>query len=426
MSLQPRTVNVLMSVTGLLLAIVIGEVTLRLGGVSYPILTQIDGDLGASLRPGAEGWWRREGEAYIRINSAGLRDREHTLHKPIGHFRIAVLGDSYAEALQVPQEETFWAVLERELVACPSLGNRTPEVINFGVSGYGTAQELLMLRRKVWPYSPDLVLLTVTTGNDIRNNSALLERDPKKPYFRLNDGRLEEIFPYRDSVSFRLRQSLPGTWLYRLWNSSRIAQLLSEVARRSYAPQEAASQPDNIGGFRPEFDEAGLDSAVYKAPQDEAWTDAWAVTEALLRSIRDDTRSHQVPLVIATLSNSVQVHPNPAVRRAVAESLGILDLFYPDDRIRDFARREGLAVMTLVPKLQAYAEERGEFLHGFDNSGLGHGHWNRLGHGVAGELLAQGICRSLSAQVAEFGDRPAGSTRVQGMAQVSTVSEQGE
>jgi len=54
------------------------------------------------LRPGAEGWWSKEGGAYVRINNGGLRDREHAKAKPTNALRIAVLGDSYAEALQVP------------------------------------------------------------------------------------------------------------------------------------------------------------------------------------------------------------------------------------------------------------------------------------------------------------------------------------
>ena len=36
-----------------------------------------------------------------------------------------------------------------------------------GVSGYGTTQELVTLREKVWRYSPDMVLLAVTTNNDV-------------------------------------------------------------------------------------------------------------------------------------------------------------------------------------------------------------------------------------------------------------------
>ena len=45
------------------------------------------------------------------------------------------------------------------------------------MGGYGTTQELLTLQHEVWKYSPDLVLLAVTTGNDISDNSRRLKRN---------------------------------------------------------------------------------------------------------------------------------------------------------------------------------------------------------------------------------------------------------
>ena len=86
------------------------------------------------------------GRTFVRTSSAGLRDREHTVDKPPGTVRVAVLGDSFAEAFQVAADQTFWVVLERELGRCPAYAGRAVEEINFGVGGYGTAQELLILR----------------------------------------------------------------------------------------------------------------------------------------------------------------------------------------------------------------------------------------------------------------------------------------
>ena len=49
------------------------------------------------------------------INSDGLRDREHAKRKPLGTFRVAVLGDSFTLATHVDVEKTYWSVLERYL-----------------------------------------------------------------------------------------------------------------------------------------------------------------------------------------------------------------------------------------------------------------------------------------------------------------------
>src|ERR1044072_8242469 len=174
--------------SSLVVGLLIFELFLRAVGFTYPVFYEPDASRGYALRPGMAGWDRKEGEAFVRINSDGLRDREHTKEKPADTLRVAVVGDSYAEAFQVAQEKAFWAVMERRLQDCPALGGRRVEVINFGVSGYGTAQELITLREKVWEYSPDVVLLAVTTNNDVLDNSRALKLTDEIPYFTLRGG----------------------------------------------------------------------------------------------------------------------------------------------------------------------------------------------------------------------------------------------
>jgi len=157
------------------------EIVLRIVGYAPPNFYIHDPVVGVALCPNAEGWWTKEGRDYVRINSQGLRDCEHTKAKPENAVRIAVLGDSYAEALQLPMEKAFWAIMEASLRECGSLPGQNVEVINFGVSGYGTAQELLILRQKVWDYSPDIVLLAITSLNDITDDSRALKQSNDVP-----------------------------------------------------------------------------------------------------------------------------------------------------------------------------------------------------------------------------------------------------
>src|SRR5438132_9116104 len=191
---------------GLLFGCLLAEIALRIAGFSYPEFYQPDDSRGYALRPGMEGWYRKEGEAYVRINSDGLRDREHSKAKPAGTFRIAVVGDSYPEALPVGMEDAFWAVLERKLNQCGAFDGKKIEVINFGVSGYGSAQELLTLRERVWAYSPDLVMLAITTNNDISDNVRSLKK-MEIPYFVYQDARLVEDDSFKRTRTFRWRRS---------------------------------------------------------------------------------------------------------------------------------------------------------------------------------------------------------------------------
>ncbi|MBC7929503.1 MAG: SGNH/GDSL hydrolase family protein, partial [Rubrivivax sp.] len=276
------------------------EVFLRAVGFTYPIFYQPDDVRGYALRPGVEGWYRKEGAAFVRINGDGLRDREHAKGKAAGTLRIALLGDSYAEAFQVEQGAAFWSVLERRLGECPALAGRTIEVINFGVSGYGTAQELLTLREKVWDYAPDVVLLAVTTNNDVLDNSRVLKLTDEIPYFVLRGDALTLDNSFRDTTAFQLRNSAlnrSGRWLRdNLRFVQAIHQAQAALKSRLAAWRESRAAPtvgQNGGATKGDgahadgnaptprqdapIDELGTANMIYREPFDDTWRDAWRV-----------------------------------------------------------------------------------------------------------------------------------------------------
>lgn len=418
-----RAAKFFLAAAGLLVGLTVCEVALRLVGYSFPNFYATDEFRGYALSAGVEGRYRKEGDAYVRINGDGLRDREHARAKPPNTLRIAVVGDSYPEALQVPQESAFWAVIERRLRECPALAGRDVEVINFGVSGYGTAQELITLRRHVRQYSPDLVLLAFTTNNDITDNSRVLKKTDEIPYFVYRDGALQLDDSFRASRGFRWRQSAVnrlGGWLT---SSSRVLQALHEghyalkgyIARRraggpastrasqaaavsahqqQQQPTPAASRaaPDDAARA---LDDIGIDNLVYREPLDATWEEAWRVTEGLLVMMRDEVEAGGARFVVATLSNGIQVYPDSSARLAFLRRVGATDIFYPDLRVKALGEREGITVFNLAPELQAHAERNQIFLHGFEDN-LGNGHWNVEGHAAAGELLAPKLCAELS------------------------------
>ena len=376
----------------LLLAALAGELTLRAIGFSFPSFWQHDERTGSRLRPGAEGWSPIEGTAYVKVNSRGLRDREHALPKPSGVYRIAVLGDSYAEALQVGLEETFWWRLARRLEACGFQPGKRIEAVNFGVSGYGTAQQLVTLRLRAWDYAPDLVLLAFFPGNDVRNNSRALEREAERPFFVLRDGALVLDDSFTANASWvesreigRRREPLYGVRLYQLMRKVRSGNL----ELRHNAPIAVA-----MADGRPvaSLAEPGLDENVLREPADAAWRDAWAVTEALMAAMQRETSAHDARFVVAVLSNAGAVYPDPAVRRRYAEFLGVDDLLYPERRLRELGERRDIEVVTLTEDMQRYADATRTYLHGFANTRLGFGHWNPAGHALGAELIARRLC----------------------------------
>jgi hypothetical protein len=408
--------KLLLVLAGLVAGLLVVEAGLRLIGYSFPLFYTTDMERGVALSAGAEGWYRREGRNYVRINSEGLRDVEHAKQKPPNTVRIAVIGDSYAEALQVPLEQTFWAVMAEKIGQCPSYAGRRVEVINFGVSGYGTAQELITLRQKVWDYAPDIVLLAVCTGNDITDNSRAL-KGTDIPYFVYgDDGQLVLDNSFQSSRAFRWQHSAlnrAGRWLrdrLRFVQAVHEAQMVikSYIAERRARKEQqrsraassialASPEPQQQGATPPRAarsEELGLDNLIYSAPTDAVWINAWRVTEGLVKMMHEEVRGRGAKFLVVTLSNGIQVHPDPQARRAFMQRVGATDLFYPDARIKALGEREAIDVLMLAPALQAYAEQQKVFLHGFDRN-IGNGHWNVLGHRIAGEMIAQRICEGI-------------------------------
>jgi hypothetical protein len=416
-----RLVKLAMVLAALLAGLFIAEIALRISGYTYPVFYTTDTVRGYALQPGASGWYRKEGASYVRINDEGLRDRDHAKQKPPGTLRIALIGDSFAEALQVPLEDAFWVVMEERLQGCRAFnGGKRVEVINFGVSGYGTAQELLTLRERAWDYAPDIVLLAMTTNNDITDNLRALKKTEEIPYFVYSNGQLVLDDSFLKSRTFRVRHSSlnrAGRWIrdhlrviqafhqghYALKNylSSRRARAATKppVTANALTMTAAARRDDDAAATTAAAvsDELGIDNLIYREPADATWREAWRVTEGLLRLMRDEVHARGAQFLVVTLSAGVQVHPSPEARAAFLKRVGATDIFYPDLRLKSLGDREGFPVLTLAPSLQQYAQQHQVFLHGFGRD-LGNGHWNSSGHRVAGELLAQKICETMPAQ----------------------------
>lgn len=124
-------------------------------------------NIGYELVPGFTG---EVNGVNVSINSDGLRDRDYSIDKPDNTFRIWVAGDSLTFGYGVKQNKIFPEILETKLNSDPEFSQKHNfEVINGGVSGYNTKQELETFKVKGRKYKPDLCIL-VLVSNDFRNN----------------------------------------------------------------------------------------------------------------------------------------------------------------------------------------------------------------------------------------------------------------
>lgn len=381
-SLRVVAINLLILLVGLGLT----EVVLRVAGVRYPAFYRPDVVRGYSLRPGASGLWTREGRGKVTINSDGLRDVEHNLGKQQGMMRVAVLGDSFSEAFQVNLEDTWWKQLERRINAKPECAFRRGfpggvSFINFGVGGYGTGPELLTWRQQARRYAPERVLLAMYLGNDIQDNIPVPR--PDLPVFRFGkDGELTVDRDFLQSPGSRFRFSPLGRLVDALVDRSALMQLVNEAKNRAAAARRGKAPVDLLGEL--------------KGPPDDP--QGWAMTAALLRTLRDEVNASGAQLLVTSLSTPIQVYPDQALRRKLLPASGP-GPFEREQRLQGLLAPLGVPYLPLAPDLQQRADRLGLTLHGFKSQQPGLGHWNPDGHRLAAELLAERLCAPASAPV---------------------------
>lgn len=104
----------------------------------------------------------------VRTNSLGLRERELD-QLPHHSRRILALGDSFTFGAGVEEKAAYPRLIEASL----RKSGLPLVVVNSGVSGYGTVQQVRWLVRIIGSVKPDVVLVGFFVGNDFYDNLAL-------------------------------------------------------------------------------------------------------------------------------------------------------------------------------------------------------------------------------------------------------------
>jgi hypothetical protein len=373
--------NVVVLFTSLLCSLVLAELGLRLADQSFPVFMHPDPILGWSLRPGMSGWSREESPAYLQINRFGFRGREWAEKRPAAVFRIAVVGDSFVEAQNLPDEQSLTALIENNATSCAFPGSNRVEVLNFGVSGYGTTQEYLTLDHRVASFQPQVVLFVLYVGNDIEDNNRVLsiESERNRPYFvELPSGELQLDDSFRNDKSFQ--ELVASDWRRELRNSSYVLQLINRSRKA-------------IAAFREQglvFNDP-LNRKLYSPPQDDTWRSAWSVTEKTLIKARDWAHQRGLGFELVIVPSPEQALPTEKLRRENATTLNLDDLDYPVHHIVQFAAQANISYLSLLEPLRAYVDRKNLFAYGFPPN-FGYGHLNATGNEVAGREIADHIC----------------------------------
>jgi lysophospholipase L1-like esterase len=198
---------------------------LREGASERSLAYGYDSELGWAPTPGSTAVVTTARTIHVQNNSLGFRDIEFARDgRPVMLF----IGDSFVWGVDAEADERFTDLLRSRLP-----GYRT---VNAGVSGYGTDQEYLWLKR-IWPtIQPSVVVLIFCAANDRLDNTTNLRYEGSlKPYFATSaDGSLEL---HGQPVPKPRQFYIKNYWLTRnLW--------LARLATLVYASKPEVSVPD--------------------------------------------------------------------------------------------------------------------------------------------------------------------------------------
>lgn len=353
------------------LCVLVLEAAVRLlGGVSPP-MTERDPVVGQRLVRNFSGRvFDAESRQFVQVRTdhEGFRGPDRPLEKPAGVRRVAILGDSMIAALGVEEDETLVAQLE-QLLNRQAPAQQRWEVLNFGVPGSSTGQELALWRATVKRYQPDVVLCAFFVGNDLADNSRRLSSNPRV-YFEFDpDGRLVQLPMSRAKTGL-------SAWLNR---HSRLYLWQKEALRRvRYAWLRQSG-----------LLEAGHWIYATEEPADVA--EAWRLTGALLAEMADEVHQDGARFGVVLIPTAQQVYPD-SLRKAVASAgadAARFDADYPDRRMAKLCEAGGVPLLTMTADFRQAAPGRSLAKSDEWLFLRGEGHFNARGNRLAAEAVGR-------------------------------------
>lgn len=323
--------------------------------------------MGQTYRPDFDGpFFDREARrtTQVRINHEGFRGPSVPRDKPRGVTRVALLGDSFFAGLAVDEEETVAARLQYALNE--QIG--PTEVLNFAVSGYGSAASLLAWREFARHYQPDVVVLGFFVGNDLADNHPGMST-AFRPGFELDaEGRLQE----RPMGAARVQVSrwLSNNSALYVWQNHQFRRIRNQLRRSAKTPAPGM--------------------VIFDCSPDAKTQEAWLLTEAIIGTLAREVTETGASFLLTSLPAHEQIFDASWQWLTSAVGPEKADDYrrtYPDNRLSSMANAIGVPFqsLTIAFRWSADAEQL------FFRSGDERGHWTAPGHRLAAEALSRAI-----------------------------------
>jgi hypothetical protein len=336
------------------------------------------------LIPNAKGRHKTlEYDVEYQINSLGLRDREYSLPKPPGTFRILMVGDSFTEGVGVSAKETFSKQLEERLRDRP--GPMKFEVINAGVASYSPLLEYLYLKEQGLRLQPDLVVLNFDLS-DLHDDITYTAR-----------ARVDErgipigVGPSPDEHEILPKPLIPA----KDWLKAHV-RLYSFVRVRLEPLRDRLADPaDHSGDIH--RDKYALLRETYVDGER-----SWALTHRYLLLIRDLLQERGIDFWVTVYPYGHQVHPKEwsSGRRFWQFRPDTVYSTWPQEALERWTRVHGIKAINMCPEFREVSRTTFPLYWAYD------GHWMPRGHALVADVLLRNLGPYLAARTGPGRDLP--------------------
>ncbi len=315
----------------------------------------------------------------IRTTRDGFRGPDRPLEKAPGVRRVAVLGDSMIAAIGVQERDTLCFQLEQQLNK--SHPDHTWEVLNFGVDASSPGQELVLYRKIVAAYQPDLVICAFFAGNDLADNSRRLSSH-NRIYLDLDHE--NNLYQLPRSAN----RALASQWLNR---NSRF-YLWQKHAQRKIAE-----------GLRHQQGRIRTRDWTHCSEETEDLAHAWKLSGRILEQMRDEVTADGASFAVMLLPSGLQVYKDYFDEHFSVlseEQRKTFEQDYQDRRLRGLCEESGIVFCSMLEQFRAAAPGASTKLEKewlfFD----GKYHFNEKGNALAARVLHQFLTEGTPEQTA--------------------------
>ena len=301
------------------------------------------------MMPGADGAF------CLRTNSIGMRsDREYSQTRPPGGHRLLCLGDSYTAGDGVDNKVRFSDCLEAD--------HSKLEVMNFGLPGSGTDQQLLIFESLARSFDADAVMLAFGVEDIQRNMTDIWPYRQRgsnavwymaKPYFKFEEGSL--VLHNQPVPNVRLSK---GDAMKHRESAHFLRWMDIKVTAPRWAQQQSLLKMLSVSLMNP--------YSGYGSEDNHEWKLMRAILDRLIREVAD------IPLFIT---------PLPDLHHSV---MGLTPTYMCRlENLRDSAK--SVFVLDILPDFKALPS------HERKKCFMSDGHYSPLGHRVVTQAVSRAL-----------------------------------